>query len=74
MSFAGFTPKLKMGCLQPGAVIDNAPYEFYRLAPRDVMMVMVGVGLKILEAPTSSAYSRRSTSTSISSWIVASIW
>ena len=46
MSFAGFTPKLKIGCLQPGAVIDNAPYEFYRLAPRDVMMVMVGVGLK----------------------------
>jgi maleate cis-trans isomerase len=39
-------PKLKIGCLQPGAVIDNAPYEFYRLAPPGVMLVMVGVGLK----------------------------
>jgi hypothetical protein len=30
--FGGFIPKLKIGCLQPGAMIDNAPYEFYRLA------------------------------------------
>jgi maleate isomerase len=46
MTFANFTPKLKIGCLQPGAVIDNAPFEFYRLAPPGVMLVMVGVGLK----------------------------
>src|SRR5712672_3366473 len=44
--FDGFGPTLKIGCLQPGAVIDNAPFEFYRLAPRGVMLVMVGVGLK----------------------------
>jgi len=44
--FEGFIPKLKLGCLQPGAVIDNAPFEFYRLAPAGVMLVMVGVGLK----------------------------
>jgi hypothetical protein len=30
--FEGFIPRLKIGCVQPGAVIDNAPYEFYRLA------------------------------------------
>src|SRR4051794_16224259 len=46
MTFASFAPKLKIGCLQPGAIIDNAPYEFYRLAPPGVMLVMVGVGLK----------------------------
>src|SRR5207248_9329125 len=39
-------PKYKIGCLQPGAVIDIAPFEFYRLAPPGVMLVMVGVGLK----------------------------
>ena len=44
--FEGFIPSLKLGCLQPGAVIDNAPFEFYRLAPPGVMLVMVGVGLK----------------------------
>ncbi|MEA2905146.1 MAG: maleate isomerase [Alphaproteobacteria bacterium] len=44
--FEGFTPKIKIGCLQPNAVIDNAPFEFYRLAPPGVMLVMVGVGLK----------------------------
>ena len=44
--FEGFIPRLKIGCLQPGAVIDNAAYEFYRLAPPGVMLVMVGVGLK----------------------------
>src|SRR5204863_3697927 len=44
--FDDYIPKYKIGCLQPGAVIDNAPFEFYRLAPRGVMLVMVGVGLK----------------------------
>jgi maleate cis-trans isomerase len=27
-------------------VIDNSPFEFYRLAPPGVMLVMIGVGLK----------------------------
>src|SRR5438046_380521 len=44
--FEGSTPRIKIGCLQPGAVIDNAPFEFYRLAPPGVMLVMIGVGLK----------------------------
>jgi maleate cis-trans isomerase len=44
--FEGFVPRLKIGCLMPGAVIDNHPFEFYRLAPPGVMLVMVGVGLK----------------------------
>src|SRR5438552_242448 len=44
--FENATPRIKIGCLQPGAVIDNAPFEFYRLAPPGVMLVMIGVGLK----------------------------
>src|SRR6266436_2802405 len=44
--FDEFNPRLKIGCLQPGAVVDNHPYEFYRLVPHGVMLVMVGVGLK----------------------------
>jgi maleate cis-trans isomerase len=46
VTFDAYTPKYKVGCLQPGAVIDNQPFEFYRLAPPGVMLVMVGVGLK----------------------------
>lgn len=41
-----FAPRYKIGCLQPNLVIDNHPYEFYRLAPPGVMLVMVGLGLK----------------------------
>src|SRR5262245_48283337 len=44
--FEPFIPRFKIGCLQPGAVIDNQPFEFYRLAPPGVMLVMVGVGLR----------------------------
>jgi maleate cis-trans isomerase len=43
--FDNFVPKHKIGCLQPNDVVDNAAYEFYRLAPRKVMMVMTNVGL-----------------------------
>ena len=43
--FEEFTPKFKLGCLMPGAIIDNHAYEFYRLAPPGVMEVMIGVGL-----------------------------
>src|SRR5262245_32701103 len=38
-------PKLKIGALKPLNVIDNSPYEFYRIAPPGVMLVMVPVGL-----------------------------
>lgn len=44
--FEGFVPRLKIGCLMPGSVIDNHAFEFYRLAPSGVMLVMVGVGLR----------------------------
>jgi maleate cis-trans isomerase len=44
--FERHIPKHKIGCLQPGAIVDNHPFEFYRLAPPGVMLVMVGVGLK----------------------------
>jgi maleate cis-trans isomerase len=44
--FEGFVPKFKLGCLMPGAIIDNHAFEFYRLAPPGVMAVMIGVGLK----------------------------
>jgi maleate cis-trans isomerase len=44
--FEGSVPRLKIGCLMPGSVIDNHAFEFYRLAPPGVMLVMVGVGLR----------------------------
>ena len=43
--FEQFVPKLKIGALKPLPVIDNSAYEFYRLAPPGVMLVMVAVGL-----------------------------
>ena len=39
--FETFQPKWKIGCLQPGAMIDVSPNEFYRLAPPNVMQVMI---------------------------------
>ena len=44
--FEKFKPKWKIGCLQPGAMIDVSPYEFYRLSPPNVMQVMIGIGLE----------------------------
>jgi len=46
LMFESFVPRLKIGCLMPGSVIDNHAFEFHRLAPPDVMLVMVGVGLR----------------------------
>ena len=43
--FEDFMPKVKIGALKPLAIIDNAAYEFYRIAPRDVMLVMIPIGL-----------------------------
>jgi maleate isomerase len=48
--FESHLPKLKIGCLMPGDVIDNHAFEFYRLAPERVMLVMIGVGLKEFSA------------------------
>src|SRR5258705_13677383 len=44
--FDGCVPRLKIGCLMPGSVIDNHAFEFYRLAPPGLMLVMVGGGLR----------------------------
>ena len=43
--FENDVPKHKVGVLHPLAMIDNSPYEFYRLAPPRIMMVMIAVGL-----------------------------
>jgi len=43
--FENDVPKHKVGALHPLTVIDNSPYEFYRLAPPGIMLVMVAVGL-----------------------------
>jgi maleate cis-trans isomerase len=39
-------PERKIGCLSPRTVIDNHAYEFYRMAPPGVMLVMVSCGLE----------------------------
>ena len=39
-------PQRKIGCLSPRTVIDNHAYEFYRLAPPGIMLVMVACGLE----------------------------
>jgi maleate cis-trans isomerase len=43
--FENDIPKHKIGMLQPLALIDNTPYEFYRLAPPRIMLVMIPIGL-----------------------------
>jgi maleate cis-trans isomerase len=43
--FEEFQPKHKIGCLSPLAVVENAAYEFYRLAPPGLMLVLLPVGL-----------------------------
>lgn len=40
-----YVPVRKIGHLSPLAVLDNNPYEFYKLAPDRVMLVSVSVGL-----------------------------
>jgi maleate cis-trans isomerase len=45
MMFEEYTPKYKIGCLSPLAVVENAAYEFYRLAPPGLMLVLLPVGL-----------------------------
>ncbi len=40
-----FLPIRKIGCLVPFSLIDNGPYEFYRIAPERVMRVMIPMGL-----------------------------
>jgi maleate cis-trans isomerase len=43
--FEQFVPKLRIGTIKPLSVIDLSCYEFYRLAPPGVMLIMIGAGL-----------------------------
>src|SRR5262249_47534512 len=43
--FEDHQPKHKVGVLLPLSIIDNAAYEFYRLAPPGLMQVMIPIGL-----------------------------
>jgi maleate isomerase len=43
--FEDAVPRLKIGVLKPLSVVDNSAYEFYRIAPPGVMLVMIPVGL-----------------------------
>ena len=43
--FENDIPKHKVGILLPLSIIDNSAYEFYRLAPSGVMLVMIPIGL-----------------------------
>jgi maleate isomerase len=43
--FEEHLPKHKVGVLCPLSIIDNAAYEFYRLAPPGLMAVMIPIGL-----------------------------
>src|SRR3974377_1417557 len=42
--FEDYLPRHKIGCLSPLAVVENAAYEFYRLAPPGGMLVLLSVG------------------------------
>src|SRR5262245_34675964 len=44
--FEDAVPRLKIGVLKPLSVVDNSAYEFYRIAPPGVMLVMIPVGLE----------------------------
>jgi maleate cis-trans isomerase len=48
--FEESVPKIKLGGLLPLPIIDNAAYEFYRLAPSGVMAVMIPIGLSEFSA------------------------
>jgi maleate cis-trans isomerase len=48
--FEAVLPKRKLGILSPMNVIDNNAYEFYRLAPPGIMLVITGVGLREFSA------------------------
>ena len=44
------TPKRRLGTLSPLSATENGAYEFYRIAPRDVMNIYLPVGLKSFSA------------------------
>ena len=48
--FADELPKKKIGYMSPRTVVENQAYEFYRLAPPAVMLVLVPAGLEEFSA------------------------
>ena len=44
--FDEFLPKRRIGFLAPLSLIDYSAYQFYRLVPEGIMLVMVSVGLR----------------------------
>ncbi|MBI4524693.1 MAG: hypothetical protein HY695_12885 [Deltaproteobacteria bacterium] len=44
--FEDLVPRRKVGCLFPLTVIDYNPYEFYQMAPKGIMLVLVPLGLE----------------------------
>ena len=48
--FEADLPRHKIGFLSPLAIIDNAAYEFYKLAPKGLMAVMIPLGLSEFSA------------------------
>ncbi len=48
--FEAEIPKHKIGFLSPLAIIDNAAFEFYKLAPPGMMAVMIPIGLSEFSA------------------------
>jgi maleate cis-trans isomerase len=48
--FEDVLPKRKLGVLSPLSVIENGPYEFYRVAPPGVSMVLVPCGIREFSA------------------------
>ncbi len=46
----GRIPKRRIGTLAPLGATENAAYEFYRIAPKDVMSIYLPIGLQKLSA------------------------
>ncbi len=44
--FEDDVPKRRVGCLFPLKVIDYNPYEFYEIAPKGILLVLVPLGLE----------------------------
>jgi maleate cis-trans isomerase len=45
-----YTPKRRIGTLSPLTLVENGAFEFYRIAPKDVMQIYLPVGLSKFSA------------------------
>jgi maleate cis-trans isomerase len=48
--WAKITPKRRIGAMSPLTLVENGAFEFYRVAPKDVMTIFLPVGLKKFSA------------------------